>query len=151
MEKFMTNVRQLNQKVMAWGTFDILHEGHIEFLKTAATFGELCVVIGPDEIVMQNKARAPDDDQETRRKKVEALPFVKSAVIDAFAAGLPSAERFRPDVFCLGYDQSTQWEERLAALFRGKQMQVRIVRLEQYANGIHSRHIKAARSRKLGS
>jgi cytidyltransferase-like protein len=37
-----------NKKVFVSGCFDILHSGHIAFLKEAAQFGELHVGLGSD-------------------------------------------------------------------------------------------------------
>ena len=46
--------------VMAFGTFDILHEGHENFLKQAKALGNfLLVVIARDKTVKQIRANHP--------------------------------------------------------------------------------------------
>ena len=43
-------------KVFVSGCFDLLHSGHVAFLKTAASFGEVYVGVGRDETVALLKA-----------------------------------------------------------------------------------------------
>jgi cytidyltransferase-like protein len=49
----------MNKKVFVTGCFDLLHSGHIAFLKEAAMFGDLYVCIGSDENVFNLKGRYP--------------------------------------------------------------------------------------------
>ena len=54
-------------KVMATGTFDLLHMGHIYFLKEAKKLGDtLCVVVATDVTVRKLK-HEPVNPEEIRR------------------------------------------------------------------------------------
>lgn len=49
----------MNKQIMVSGCFDLLHSGHVAFLKEASNFGDLHVCIGNDENVFQLKGRYP--------------------------------------------------------------------------------------------
>jgi FAD synthetase len=131
------------KKVVVWGTFDMLHEGHLEFLKNASSYGELYVIVVPDEVVMNNKHHLPAQNHFKRKEKLERLDFVKRVYIDCVEYGLESIEIINPDYFCVGYDQLTVWEDVLSNLFDSKNINAEIIRLNIYANGLHTTDIIA--------
>lgn len=133
-------------KVVAWGTFDGLHAGHLEFLRRASELGDLYVLVIPDEAVIANKGRSPLLSEEDRRSAVAQLPFVQGCFVDCIETGLQSLSRIEPQVFCLGYDQQTTWEERLCECVRAVGLKVDFVRLDEYAGGIHSRYLRHDRA-----
>lgn len=91
-------------RVVAQGTFDILHPGHIHYLEDAATYGdELHVIVARRENVTHKDPPVLPDRQ--RRDVIGSL-----AVVDAAHLGHPEdifvpIERIDPDVIVLGYDQ----------------------------------------------
>lgn len=135
------------KKVAVWGTFDLLHDGHIIFLKNAALLGDLYVIIIPDEQVEENKGYLPDNDEETRKKNIEMFSSVKikEVHIDCIKYGLESIIKIKPDYFCLGYDQDHLWEEILKKELEKKNIYVEFRRLDRYADGIHSRFLRKGR------
>jgi len=57
------------KKGLCWGTFDLLHRGHIEFLKDAKSRGDyLVVVVISDETVFKNKGYYPQEKQGDQRR-----------------------------------------------------------------------------------
>jgi FAD synthetase len=90
--------------VLAQGTFDILHPGHVHYLENAASVGdELYVVVARRQSVTHKPAPIVSDEQ--RRDLVASLEPVDRAVLghpdDIFAP----LEEIRPDVVVLGHDQ----------------------------------------------
>jgi FAD synthetase len=91
-------------RVMAQGTFDILHPGHLHYFEEAAAMGdELFVVVARRENVTHK--RPPILPNRQRRDMVAAL-----AVVDDARVGHPDdifvpVEAIDPDVIVLGYDQ----------------------------------------------
>ena len=67
---------------MVSGCFDLLHSGHVAFLETAASFGELHVCLGNDENILQLKNRPVAQTQEERAYIVGALSCVHAVYID---------------------------------------------------------------------
>ena len=45
--------------VYTGGTFDLLHAGHVKFLRRCAEFGRVVVALNTDEFVEQYKGRKP--------------------------------------------------------------------------------------------
>lgn len=96
--------------VMAFGTFDTLHYGHVSYLNAAKRYGDrLVVIIARDKSVELMKHRKPIFDERTRLRMVRALKPVDEAVLgnklskasDRYAI----IKRYRPAVIVLGYDQ----------------------------------------------
>lgn len=97
-------------RVMAQGTFDILHPGHLHYLEESAALGdELYVVIARDSRVTERKDLFMDE--ESRRRVVEALSVVDGAILGSEGSIFDSVERIDPDVITLGYDQGYDPEE----------------------------------------
>jgi FAD synthetase len=100
----------MKEKVaMAFGSFDILHPGHIHYLKAASRHGRLIVVVSRDSSVKMLKGAAPLMGEKARLEIVGSLKFVDRAVLgnrirrwnDIYRIVL----RFRPDFIVFGYDQ----------------------------------------------
>ncbi|HDO19544.1 MAG TPA: FAD synthase [Thermoplasmatales archaeon] len=119
-------------RVMATGTFDIIHLGHIKYLEEAKTFGdELVVVVAHDETVRKRKHN-PIMSQEIRRKIVESLKPVDRAVNGGTGDFLDIVEEIRPDVIALGYDQDFD-ERDLENKLKERGLNVKIVRCSKYS------------------
>lgn len=95
---------------MVFGTFDILHPGHLHYLGRARSLGgRLVVVVGRDESVKSIKGRVPVFGERDRLLMLKGLRSVDDAVLgnrirdreDAFKI----IRRYRPDVIALGHDQ----------------------------------------------
>lgn len=90
--------------VVAQGTFDILHPGHVHYLEEAAAEGdELHVIVARDENVTHKPAPIVPEGQ--RRDVVAALGVVDHARLGHPEDILVPIEEIRPDVIVLGHDQ----------------------------------------------
>jgi FAD synthetase len=69
--------------VLVGGCFDVLHYGHIHFLKKAKALGNyLIVALESDKNVKRLKGnKRPVHDQNMRREMLEALRFVDQVII----------------------------------------------------------------------
>lgn len=96
--------------VMAQGTFDVLHPGHIHYLKESAQLGdELVVVIARDSRVSDRKDLVFDEEE--RREILEALKVVDRAVLGSKGDIYSTVKDLDPDIITLGYDQDHSDEE----------------------------------------
>ena len=69
--------------VITFGTFDVLHVGHIRILKRAAALGDRLVVgVSADALNKAKKGRAPVFSQEERVEIVSSLAFVDEVFIE---------------------------------------------------------------------
>lgn len=95
-------------RVLVSGCFDLLHSGHIEFLKTAASYGdELYVVVGTDKNLKLLKDIIPTYNQYERVFILNSLKCVTNATI-AKGSGkldfLTELEEIKPQTFVVNYD-----------------------------------------------
>jgi FAD synthetase len=90
--------------VIAQGTFDILHPGHVHYLTDAAGMGtELHVIVARSGNVTHKEKPVLPDGQ--RREMVAALGVVDEAHLGHPEDIFVPVERIDPDVIALGYDQ----------------------------------------------
>lgn len=91
-------------KVIAQGTFDILHPGHVHYLRDAAAMGdELHVIVARRDNVTHKEDPVLPDRQ--RREMVAALDAVDHAHLGDRDDIFVPIERIEPDVIVLGFDQ----------------------------------------------
>lgn len=71
------------KKVLAGGCFDILHFGHIHYLKNAKKLGDyLVVAIESDKNIKRLKGeKRPFHNQDQRKEILESLSFVNEVII----------------------------------------------------------------------
>ncbi|MFC7155198.1 adenylyltransferase/cytidyltransferase family protein [Halomarina halobia] len=89
--------------VVAQGTFDLLHPGHLHYLEQAAELGEVYVIIARRENVTHKPKPVLPDRQ--RRDMVAALDPVDHAVLGHREDIFVPIEEIDPDVILLGHDQ----------------------------------------------
>jgi FAD synthetase len=91
-------------RVLATGTFDLLHPGHIYFLTQARALGdELFVIVARDSNVTHKPK--PIVPEEQRLEMVNALGMVDKALLGSEKDMFEPLEQIRPDIITLGYDQ----------------------------------------------
>lgn len=92
-------------RVLATGTFDILHPGHILFLSKARELGdELYVIVARESMIMHKPKPVIPEDQ--RLKMVSSLKAVDKAVLGSESNMFTPVMEIRPDIIALGYDQT---------------------------------------------
>ena len=91
-------------RVIAQGTFDIIHTGHVHYLREAAAMGdELHVIVSRRENVTHKDKPVLPDRQ--RRDLLAALAVVDHAVIGHPDDIFVPVEEIDPDIIVLGHDQ----------------------------------------------
>ncbi len=123
-------------KVLVFGTFDGLHEGHLDFFRQTKEFGDyLVVVIGRDSTVLRVKKRLPKHNEQERLKSL--LTHSRELVSESRLGNEGNdpyeiIKEINPDIICLGYDQ-THFTEKLEAKLKEMGMgNVEIKRLKAY-------------------
>ena len=91
-----------NKIVLAHGTFDLLHVGHIKHLKFAKKFGQkLIVSITADKFVKKGHGR-PYFKEIFRKEMLESLEFVDFVFIVNDASAIPAIKIVKPDFYLKG-------------------------------------------------
>lgn len=64
------------RRVLTYGTFDLLHYGHIRLLKRAKELGDYLIVALSTDEFNSTKGKKAYHDYETRKKMLEAIRYV---------------------------------------------------------------------------
>ena len=121
-------------KVMATGTFDILHMGHIYYLKEAKKLGDtLAVVIATDSTVRKLK-HEPINPQEIRLNIIKELKIVDEAYIGYEDDIYEIVKEIKPDIIALGFDQIHN-ENEIKNQLKKRKINAKIVRLHEFKGG----------------
>ena len=119
----------MKKKVVVFGIFDSIHDGHRSFFRQAREYGDqLVVIVGRDSASLRLKEKKTKNPEETRRDLVAKEELVTQAVLgDEEQSSYKVLEELNPDAICLGYDQSnleldlkkwTEEEQRVIPLYR---------------------------------
>lgn len=97
--------RQVSKRVFVAGTFDILHPGHIAFLREASKYGRVYVAVARDKNSEKIKGRKPINDENQRLEVIKSVKYVYDAFLGDEKDFLKSVERVKPNIIVLGPDQ----------------------------------------------
>lgn len=123
-------VGAMTTRVLATGTFDLMHVGHLHYLAQAKTLGdELVVCVARDRNVLRIKQRQPILPENVRLEMVSALRIVDRAVLGSEVDLFETVRREQPDVIALGPTQT--WDEdRLRRELATRDIKAAIVRVK---------------------
>ncbi len=132
------------RKVLAQGTFDLLHPGHLHYLQESAALGdELVVVIARDSRVRDRKELIFDEKE--RLELVDALEMVDEAVLGSEGSIYDTVEEVDPDIITLGHDQGHDAKEVQEMAEEAAGHELDVVRISRYGD-YSSSELKPKRS-----
>lgn len=104
-------LKQLHHTVMCFGTFDVLHLGHLDYFQQAKRHGDyLIVVIARDKTKHAQKKETIFDEQE-RLELVKSLKIVNEAVLGNPGDHFKIILEKKPAAVMLGYDHKIKERE----------------------------------------
>lgn len=97
----------MKKKVLVFGTFDGIHEGHRNMLRQAKELGtHLIIVIASDDVVRQLKGSVTHHNTATRRAMLKEERIADEILVgDDEPESWTIIKRIKPDVVAVGYDQ----------------------------------------------
>jgi len=117
-------------KILIFGVFDGIHEGHLSFIREAKEQGDqLVAVVARDSVVQELKGKLPKHNEVERVKML-----LEVHDIDLVFLGDPKIETYnvlkevKPNIIFLGYDQQALFESIMQAIKNGTLPQMKIVR-----------------------
>jgi FAD synthetase len=123
-------------RVVATGTFDILHPGHLYYLEESRKLGdELAVIVARDANVKHKPRPILPEDQ--RLQMVRALRPVDHAILGDLHDMFRPIEDLRPDIITLGFNQHFD-EESLRQRLRDRGLDADVVRIPGYPGPLAS-------------
>ncbi len=115
---------------MVFGTFDILHQGHLFLFKKSKELGdELYVIIAKDVNVEKFKKTKPENNEQQRLENIRNIEEVNNALLGDENDIYKIIEEIKPDIIALGYDQD---EQNLNNELEKRDLKIKIVRLEAF-------------------
>lgn len=96
------------KRVITYGTFDLLHYGHINLLRRAKELGDyLIVALSTDAFNWEQKGKKCYFDYEQRKQLLESVRYVDLVIPEeSWEQKISDVKEFRVDTFVMGSD----WE-----------------------------------------
>ncbi|WP_343345099.1 glycerol-3-phosphate cytidylyltransferase [Terrisporobacter petrolearius] len=94
------------KKVITYGTFDLLHYGHVNLLERAKALGDyLVVVLSSDEFNWDQKNKKCYFSYEERKRLLEAIRYVDLVIPEnSWDQKINDVKEFKIDTFVMGDD-----------------------------------------------
>ena len=94
------------KKVITYGTFDLLHYGHINLLRRAKSLGDYLIVgLSTDEFNNKEKNKECYFDYENRKLLLDAVRYVDLVVPEEnWKQKISDIQKYNIDVFVIGDD-----------------------------------------------
>lgn len=117
---------------MIFGTFDIVHAGHLHMFKEAKEYGDkLIAVVAKDKNVEKIKGIGALHNENERLYFLKNIKFIDEVILGDEIDVYKSIKEIKPDVIALGYDQKAYVDELEEAITTAG-LNTRIVRLSPY-------------------
>ena len=131
--------------VMIFGTIDIIHPGHVNFMNQAKKHGDkMIIVIARDLNVKKIKGEDPVHDEIHRRREVEHFDRKNKVILGDLEDPFKAIKEYKPDVICLGYDQESfnvNLEEKLKEIG----VDAKIIRLKPFLEKVYKSSLLSER------
>jgi FAD synthetase len=137
--------------VMASGVFDLIHPGHISYLKQAKAMGDHLTVVIASDATVRKKKHEPVTPETMRAMIVESLKPVDEAIVGGEGDMLDTVAKVKPDIIVLGYDQSFDEKELEAKLVARGFGNIKVVRADECADDLNATRRIMAKIREMGS
>lgn len=124
------------RRVLTYGTYDLLHYGHIRLLQRAAALGDYLIVALSTDEFNRLKGKESFYPYEVRREMLEAVRYVDLVIPESsWEQKRSDIETYRVDVVCMGSD----WKD--SARFEGLSDICEMVYLDR-TGGISTSEVK---------
>ncbi|MBI5530874.1 MAG: FAD synthase [Candidatus Doudnabacteria bacterium] len=126
-------------RILVFGTFDVMHPGHINFFKQARKLAKnpyLIVSVARDANVKRIKGKKPFMKESRRLEHLKKNKLVDLAVLGGKNQHLPHIVKLKPDLIALGYDQKAYVDNLREDLLK-LGLKVRIRRMKAYKPNFH--------------
>jgi len=99
--------------IITFGTFDLLHIGHIKILERAKSLGDKLIVgVSTDKFSIEKKNRKPIYSETDRKTILESLKFVDEVFFEeSFEKKREYIKNHNADIFVMGNDWEGRFDE----------------------------------------
>ena len=101
------------RRVITYGTFDLLHYGHINLLRRARALGDyLIVALSTDGFSRDEKHKTPYFTYDQRKQLLESIRYVDLVIPeDSWEQKRTDMHQYQVDVFAMGDDWKGKFDE----------------------------------------
>ena len=125
---------------MLFGTFDILHVGHINLFQQAKKYGDkLIVVVARDINVKKNKKLKPLFNEEERAEIVKNIKLIDQVLLGNKINPYQIIKKISPNIITLGYDQKN-YVIGLKDFLQKNNLSTQVIRLKPYKKEKYKSH-----------
>lgn len=129
---------------MIFGTFDIVHHGHLSLFKQAKRYGDyLIAVVAQEKRAEEIKKRDLVHTQKERKEYLENIRLIDKVVMGDRRDVYKVIRLIKPDVIVLGYDQN-KFVNGLEEKIKDFGLKTKVVRAKPY----RSESLKSGKIRK---
>ncbi|NVP17497.1 adenylyltransferase/cytidyltransferase family protein [Candidatus Gracilibacteria bacterium] len=130
-------IKEKNNYVLTFGTFDLVHEGHKYFLNEAKKYGNILVtILATDKNIEKFKGKKPLYTIEERISHIKELRISDIVSTGDEEDPLKWIDMYMPSVICLGYDQKG-FSNDLENYLKENNLDIEIIRIEPYKEDIY--------------
>lgn len=99
--------------VLTYGTFDLLHKGHINLLERAASMGDKLIVgLSTDEFNLSQKGKTAYNDFADRKYMLESIKYVDEVIPEnSWDQKIEDIRNNNVDIFVIGDDWRGQFDD----------------------------------------
>lgn len=98
--------------VLTYGTFDLLHKGHIKILERSASMGDRLIVgLSTDEFNINQKGKRAYTNFEDRKYMLEAIKYVDLVIPEkSWDQKINDIKKYNVDTFVIGNDWNGKFD-----------------------------------------
>ena len=122
-------------RIMVFGTFDMVHEGHEDLFRQARSLAKepyLIVSVARDKNVQKIKGKSPRNSEIERRNVLAVHPLIDEAILGDEEGYIEHIKKAMPDIIALGYDQTGGYVDGLENDLTKAGLSVKVVRLKAH-------------------
>ena len=125
---------------MCFGTFDVLHLGHLDYFRQAKQYGEHLIVVIARDKTKERQNKEILFNEEERLTLLKELKIVDEIVLGDTEDHFKVIKENMPDVICLGYDHVVK-EDFLYSKLNEFGLSTKIVRARPFKDDKHKSSI----------
>ena len=129
------------KRIITYGTYDLLHYGHIALLKRARARGDILVVALSSDEFNAGKGKQANFSYDERRAMLESVRYVDLVVPElTWEQKVGDISRYGIDVFVMGDDWSGEFDDQLKGLceivYLPRTPEVSTMRIKNYIGSV---------------
>jgi FAD synthetase len=136
---------------MASGVFDLIHPGHVSYLKQAKSYGDHLVVVVANDSTVRKRKHEPIMPETMRAFMVESLKPVDEVIIGGSGDMFDTVSKIMPDIIVLGYDQTFDEKKLMDDLASRGLGSIRVVRVNECVDDLNATRRIVAKIKEMES